>query len=278
MSLHPFKPTTSGRRHASAIRHTHLKRGKPARRLTEPQPKSGGRNNQGRITLRHRGGGAKQLYRRVDFTQLRLDQPAEVLAVEYDPNRTAHIARVRYADGAIAYLLAADGVRAGQKLVASQNVAPLEPGNRLPLSKIPPGMNVFNVELAPGSGGTLVRSAGSLATLLVVEGAFAQVRLPSGEVRRFPRESMATLGQVSNPEKRGMRLGTAGRMRHRGVRPRVRGKAMNPVDHPHGGGEGHNPIGMKHPKTPWGKRAYGVKTRRHPRFSDHLIIQRRKRK
>jgi large subunit ribosomal protein L2 len=256
--------------------HPHLHRGRPVKSLIEPLPKSGGRNNTGKITVRHHGGGARQFYRQVDFQQLRLDQPAEVLAVEYDPNRTTHIARVRYSDGQLAYVLAAEGVRTGQTLVASKTQAPLAPGNRLPLSRIPPGMGVFNIELTPGGGGVMVRSAGASAILMVVEGAFAQLKLPSGEVRKVPKEAMASLGAAANADHRNVRLGSAGRMRHRGVRPRVRGKAMNPVDHPHGGGEGHNPIGMKHPKTPWGKRAYGVKTRRVSRYSNALIIKRRK--
>ncbi len=276
MGLHRYHPPSPGRRLASVVRHKHLHRGRPVKSLLEAKPRTGGRNAQGKITVRHHGGGAKQFYRMVDFVQARLDQPAEVVAVEYDPNRSAHIARVRYADGTLAYILAPEALRAGVKVVASKRQAPLEPGNRLPLALIPPGMGVFNVELTPGRGGVLVRSAGSLATLLVVEGPFAQLKLPSGEVRKVPKDAMATLGQVSNPEHRSQRLGKAGRMRHRGIRPRVRGKAMNPVDHPHGGGEGHNPIGMKHPKTSWGKRAYGVKTRRANRLSKSRNVKRRR--
>jgi large subunit ribosomal protein L2 len=258
------------------VRHDHLHRGGPVKKLLEPLPKSGGRNSSGKITVRHHGGGAKQFYRVVDFRQERLDQPAEVLAVEYDPNRTAHIARVRYPDGALGYVLAPEGLRPGVTIIASRGSAPLAPGNRMPLDRIPPGTGVFNVELTPGRGGAIVRAAGSAATLLVVEGPFAQIRLPSGEVRKVPKDAMATVGQVSNTDHRNVRLGKAGRMRHRGIRPRVRGKAMNPVDHPHGGGEGNQPVGLKHPKTPWGKPALGVKTRRRPRFSDHLIVKRRR--
>lgn len=276
MPIRAYPPTTPGRRHAGVTVHPHLHRGRPVKKLLEVQPKYGGRNNTGKITVRHQGGEAKRFYRRVDFQQLRLNQPAEVIAVEYDPNRTTHIARVRYPDGELAYILAAEGVRAGQTLLASRTQAPLASGNRLPLSKIPPGMDVFNIELTPGSGGTMVRAAGATATLLVVEGPFAQLKLPSGELRKVPKEAMASLGQAANADHRNVRLGKAGRMRHRGVRPRVRGKAMNPVDHPHGGGEGNQPIGLKHPKTPWGKPALGVKTRRASRYSNHLIVKRRK--
>lgn len=277
MAIKSFKPTTPGRRHASVVDTSHLQ--KPHR-----VPKSlrmiaknvSGRNAQGKITVRHRGGRHKRFIRKIDFTMDRYDMPARVTSVEYDPNRTAHIALITYADGMVRYILAPEGLRVGDTLMSSRTKAEIRPGNRLPLDKIPPGVGVYNIELHPGQGGEIVRSAGSTATIMAIEGQYAQVKLPSGEVRMIPRISMATIGQASNIDHGNIRLGKAGRKRWKGIRPSVRGKAMNPVDHPHGGGEGHNPIGMKHPKTPWGRHALGVKTRRAKKGTNRFIVQRRK--
>ncbi len=240
--------------------------------------KHSGRNAQGRITVRHRGGGAHRYYRVLDFKQDKYDVEGKVLSIEYDPYRSGRIALVQYADGEKRYLVAPEGQKVGDTLIASQGAVSPKVGNRMPLKFIPVGQPIFNVELEPRTKGSLVRGAGVLARLMALEGGFAQVQLPSGEVRKITAEASATIGQVSNPDHRLVRLGKAGRRRYRGWRPTVRGKAMNPVDHPHGGGEGHNPIGMARPKTPWGKPALGVKTRKRGQWSDKLIVKRRKRK
>lgn len=274
MALKYYKPTTPGRRLGSTIR-PEVTKAEPEKRLMEILKKQAGRNFQGKITLRHRGGGHKRYYRTVDFLQNRYDIPAEVKAIEYDPNRTANIALIEYPDGERRYILAVNELTVGQKVVSSKNSVPVQVGNRTALEHIPSGMLVHNIELEPGRGGSLVRSAGTGAQVMAVEGRYAQVKMPSGEIRLLPKESMASMGQMGNVDRRHVRLGKAGRMRWFGVRPTVRGKAMNPVDHPHGGGEGLQPIGLKHPKTPWGKPALGVKTRHH-KSSDRLIVQRRK--
>ncbi|KKW00869.1 MAG: 50S ribosomal protein L2 [Candidatus Kerfeldbacteria bacterium RIFCSPLOWO2_01_FULL_48_11] len=276
MTLKLYNPTTPGRRHASVIKAPQGSKSSHVRKsLRSVLPNHAGRNGQGKITVRHRGGRNKRFYRKVDFLINKLDAVAHVESIEYDPNRTAHIALVKYPDGEYRYILAPATLKIGDMVVASKESAELKPGNRLPLAKIPVGMSVYNLELFPGRGGEIVRSAGSSAVLMSMEGPYAQVKLPSGEVRMFSRECMATIGQASNIEHENVRLGKAGRSRWRGVKPTVRGKAMNPVDHPHGGGEGHNPIGLKHPKTPWGKPALGVKTRKLSMKSDRFIIHRR---
>jgi large subunit ribosomal protein L2 len=275
MALKSYKPTTPGRRFASVVNTSHLSKKRPEKSLRRPLAGNAGRNNQGKITLRHRGGRSKRYYRVVDFRQDRYDQPAVVSALEYDPNRSAHIALIQFSDGEKRYILAPHGLAVGESVISSKAKVDVRTGNRMPLAFIPTGLFIHNIELQPSSGGKFVRSAGQQATLMTIEGDYAQVKMPSGEIRLFPKLATASIGQMSNIEHGNIRLGKAGRTRWKGIRPTVRGKAMNPVDHPHGGGEGVNPIGLKHPKTSWGKRAYGVKTRR-SKPSDRLIIKRRK--
>lgn len=245
----------------------------PEKSLLVPLKKKAGRNNRGVITVRHRGGGAKRMLRIIDFKRDKLGVPGKVAAIEYDPNRSARIALIHYADGEKRYILAPLGLNVGDVIMAGEG-AEIRPGNALPLGSIPDGTLIHNLELEPGKGGQLVRGAGTAAQILVKEGRYALVRLPSGEVRRFLTECMATIGQVGNVEHQGVRLGKAGRARLLGRRPQVRGSAMTPRDHPHGGGEGRAPRGMA-PKTPWGKPALGQKTRRR-KASDRLIVKRRK--
>jgi len=279
MAVKKYKPTTPGRRNASVQDFSDITKTKPEKSLIVPIKKQAGRNNTGKITVRHRGGGAKRMYRIIDFKRQKYDQVAEVIAIEYDPNRGSRIALVQYEDGEKAYYIAAQGMEVGNKLVSSQNQIEASVGNRMPLDKIPAGLFVYNVELQPSKGGQMARGAGSAALLQVVEGKHAQLKMPSGEVRLVPKVCMATVGKVSNPDKKLVRLGKAGRSRHLGKRPTVRGKAMNPVDHPHGGGEARNSIGLKGgPKTPWGKKALGVKTRNKKKVSSKLIISRRKKR
>lgn len=236
-----------------------------------------GRNNTGKITVRHQGGGVKRLYRLVDFKQQKFDIAAEVKAIEYDPNRGARIMLVEYADGGKSYLLAPQGIKVGDAVISSQGKIDAKIGNRMPLEHIPVGLFVYNVELTPGKGGQIVRGAGNGAQLQVVEGDYAQVKLPSGEVRLVKKNCLASIGMVSNPDYNLIRWGKAGRIRKLGIRPTVKGKNMNPVDHPHGGGEGHSPIGLKGgPKTQWGKKARGVKTRKPDKWSNKFILQKRK--
>lgn len=276
MAILLFKPTTSGRRFASKVDRSELSTNRPYKKLLVRKVRGSGRNNEGTITVRHRGGEHKRFYRLIDNGRHRYDQPARVLSVEYDPNRTGWIALVEYPDKQKQYILAPQGVVPGDQLVASQANAVIKVGNRVPLAKIPVGMMIHDVEITPASRGTMVRSAGTGAIIEVIEGDYAQLKLPSGEIRRFRKECLATIGQVSNIDHQNVRYGKAGRKRWKGIKPSVRGKAMNPVDHPHGGGEGHNPIGLKHPKTPWGKPALGVKTRKKGKYSDNFIIRRRK--
>ncbi len=280
MVVKKYKPTTPGRRKSSVLKSTELAKKRPEKSLTAVLNKKAGRNNTGRITVRHRGGGAKRLYRIVDFQRKRFDVPAVVEAIEYDPNRNAFIALIRYEDSKKSYILAGHGMKIGDAVLSSQNQIEAITGNRMPLEKIPVGQTVYNIELQPGKGGSIVRSAGTSAKLQVVEGELAQMKLPSGEIRLVPKVCLATIGTVSNSDYNLIRWGKAGRRRHLGWRPTVRGKAMNPVDHPHGGGEGRNPIGLKGgPKTPWGKKALGVKTRKTGKLeSDRLIIRRRTKK
>jgi len=275
MPIKIYKPTSAGRRNSSTITFDDITKWEPEKSLIIMKKSSGGRNAQGKITVRHRGGGVKKYYRLVDFRQDKFDLPAKVIAIEYDPNRTARIALVQYADNDKRYILAPIGLKVGDEVLSSQGKAEVRIGNRMPLEFIPVGITVYNIELIPGKGGELVRSAGTGAQLIAIEGDYAALKLPSGEVRRILKKCIASIGQTSNPDNMHIRWGKAGRLRHKGWRPAVRGKAMNPVDHPHGGGEGNQPIGLKHPKTPWGKPALGVKTRKN-KSSDILIIKRRK--
>jgi len=274
MPIKIYKPTTPARRQTSVLIREEITRKKKEKSLTRGIKKRAGRNNQGKITIRHRGGGAKKILREVDFKMDKFDIPAKVLAIEYDPNRNANIALIKYLDGEKRYILAPQGLTVDQQIISSEKKVKIALGNRLKLIDIPTGTFVHNIELEPGGGGKIVRSAGGLATLMTIEGGFAQLKLPSGEIRLVPENCRASIGQVSNPDWRNIRWGKAGRIRNRGIRPTVRGKAMNPVDHPHGGGEGKSPIGLIHPKTPWGKPALGVKTRKNKKY-DHLILQRR---
>ena len=246
----------------------------PEKSLIEILKKHSGRNKQGKITVRHQGGGSKRKYRIIDFKRDKKDIPAKVIAVEYDPNRTAFIALLQYADGEKRYILAPLDLKVGDTVVSGEN-ADIKPGNALPISKIPVGTLIHNLEIKPGKGGQIVRSAGSYAQLMAKEGSYAQVRLPSGEYRRIPMNAMATIGTVGNTDHSNVHIGKAGRKRHMGIRPTVRGVVMNPVDHPHGGGEGKSPVGMPAPVTPWGKPALGYKTRKHNKQSDKLIVRRR---
>ena len=270
-----YSPTSPGRRQAEMVDVAVLSPREPAKSLTLGYHRAVGRSRQqGKITSRHKGGGVKRRYRLVDFHYDKKDIPAVVEAIEYDPNRSAFIALVCYADGERRYALAPQGWAPGARCIASAS-APIEVGNRLPLGAMPVGTFVFNIELEPGRGGELVRSAGVGAEVLAVEGGYAQIRLPSGEVRMIRADAWATIGSLSNPERAFMTWGTAGRMRRRGIRPTVRGSAMNPREHPYGGGEGRAPRGTKRPKTMWGKTVGGVKTRKKKR-SDRFILQRRK--
>ncbi len=234
-----------------------------------------GRGSSGRITVRHKGGGVKKLYRVIEFSQTKIDSPAKVIALEYDPNRTAFIALLEYKNKEKQYVIAPQDLKVGQEVIFSES-APLTAGNRIKLKNIPVGIAVYNIELEPGKGGKIVRSAGSSAQILAHDGNYVNLKMPSTEIRKFLGECFASIGAVSNPENRFYRIGKAGKSRLKGRRPHVRGSAMNPVDHPHGGGEGRQPIGLKHPKTPWGKPALGVKTRNRKKWSNKLIISRRK--
>lgn len=279
MTVKIYKPTTPGRRNSSVQDFSDITKHTPTKSLVERLKKHAGRNNTGKITVRHQGGGVKQLYRKVDFFREKYTIPATVTAIEYDPNRGARIALVKYADGVESYILAPLGLVVGNTVLSSKEKIDPTVGARMPLEFIPVGLFVHDLELIAGQGAKLVRGAGASAQLQTVEGAYAQVRLPSGELRLIKKECSATIGTVSNPDYKLVRWGKAGRMRHRGRRPAVGGKSMNPVDHPHGGGEGHSPIGLRGgPKTPWGKKALGVKTRKHGKWSDKFIIQRRKKK
>ncbi|MBU1126258.1 MAG: 50S ribosomal protein L2 [Patescibacteria group bacterium] len=275
MGIKLHKPTTAGRRKSSVQTFDDLTVSKPHRGLIKSKKQMAGRSRSGKITVRHRGGGAKRHVRLIDWKMEKFEIPATVKTIEYDPNRGARIALVNYADGEVRYILAPQGLKVGSKIITSKKKGEAVDGNRFPLELIPVGMSIHNIEIEPGKGGQAVRGAGQSATLLAVEGRFATIKLPSSEVRMVPRECMATIGSVSNPDWRLVRWGKAGRTRWRGIRPTVRGKAMNPVDHPHGGGEARNPIGLKNPKTPTGKPALGVKTRR-KKPSDSFIIRRRK--
>jgi large subunit ribosomal protein L2 len=272
MGIKNFKPTSPARRYYSVSDFKEITKSEPERSLIEKQTSTGGRNNNGRITSRFRGGGHKQRYRIIDFRRDKIGIPATVAAVEYDPNRTARIALLHYADGEKRYILAPDGLSVGAKLVASRN-ADIKPGNSLTLRYIPPGTSIHNIEVKKGKGGQLVRSAGVAAQLMAKDGDYAQVRLPSGEIRKVHLDCRATIGQVSNPDHANITLGKAGRARWLGRRPHNRGVTMNPVDHPMGGGEGRS-SGGRHPCSPWGQLAKGLKTRNNKR-TDGMIIRRR---
>jgi len=279
MGVKKYKPITPGRRISSVDSFEDLTAKKPYKKLLKKRKRTGGRNVNGRITVRHRGGGAKRMIREIDFKRDKYDVLGKVASVEYDPNRNARVALINYQDGDKRYILAPDKLKKGQEILASRDKrVPVNVGNAMTLAKMPEGSFIYNIEITPGKGGQLARSAGQSAQLMAVEGKYATIKLPSSEVRKVSKECMATLGSVSNPEYMTIRWGKAGRKRHLGFRPTVRGKAQNPCDHPHGGGEGSQPIGMKHPKTPWGKPALGVKTRKAKKYSDKLIINRRKKK
>jgi len=270
-----FKPTSPGRRGSSGFTYEELTKKRPEKSLTVTLKKKAGRNNQGKITVRHRGGGEKRLLRIIDFKRNKTGVPGRVVAIEYDPNRSARIALVTYTDGEKRYILCPQGLKVGDTVQAGQG-AEIKTGNALPLRFIPTGTLVHNIELQLGRGGQIVRSAGGSAQLMAKEGTYSLLRLPSGEMRRVLSECIATIGAVGNPEHNIIKLGKAGRSRHRGRRPEVRGSVMNPRDHPHGGGEGKAPIGLPGPKTPWGKPALGLRTRNN-KATDKYIVRRRTR-
>ena len=272
MAIRVYKPTSPARRFMSVLTFEEVTKKTPERSLVTDLRHRAGRNNQGKITVRHQGGGARRKYRIIDFKRQKDGVPAIVKAIEYDPNRTCFIALLVYADGEKRYILAPLDLKVGDT-VESGAAADIKPGNALPISNIPVGTLIHNIEIKPGHGGQMVRSAGTAAQLMAKEGAYAQVRLPSGEVRKVLVTCRATIGQVGNTDHENVRVGKAGRKRHMGVRPHVRGVVMNPVDHPHGGGEGHSPVGMPAPMSPWGKPTQGVKTRKHRKYSDKLIVK-----
>jgi len=277
MGIRQLKPITPGTRFYSVSDFAEITTAKPYKKLLAVKKKSGGRNNTGRITSRHRGGGHKQQYRIIDFKRNKIDVPAVVETIEYDPNRSARIALVKYNDGEVRYILAPQGLKVGQTIVTSAS-AELKDGNCLPLNKIPPGLSIHNVELKPGKGGQMVRSAGMSATLVGFDGKYAQIKLPSGEIRLVLSNCMATLGSIGNSEHENILHGKAGRKRWMGIRPQTRGIAMNPIDHPNGGGEGRSKSGggRKHLRSPWGQLSKGLKTRKRKKASSKLIIRKRK--
>ena len=274
MAIRVYKPTSPARRFMSVLTFEEITKKTPERSLVTDMRHRAGRNNQGKITVRHQGGGARRKYRIIDFKRVKNDGiPATVKAIEYDPNRTCFIALLVYADGEKRYILAPLGLKVGDT-VMSGSTADIKPGNCLPLANIPLGTLIHNVEIKVGRGGQMVRSAGTAAQVMAKEGDYAQIRLPSGEVRKVAMTARATIGQVGNTDHSNVRIGKAGRKRHMGVRPTVRGVVMNPCDHPHGGGEGRSPVGMPAPMSPWGKKTQGVKTRKHRKYSDKLIVSR----
>lgn len=273
MPIRVYKPTSPARRFMSVLTYEEITKKTPEKSLLQPKKKNAGRNNQGKISVRHQGGGEKQKYRLIDFKRNKLEVPAKVAGIEYDPNRSAFIALLHYLDGEKRYILAPLGLHVGDTIVSSE-AADIKPGNSLQLANIPLGTLVHNIELRPGAGGQIARSAGAYAQLMAKEGTFATLRMPSGEMRKVPIIASATIGTVGNTDHENVRIGKAGRKRHMGIRPTVRGVVMNPVDHPHGGGEGKSPIGLPSPVTPWGKPALGYKTRKHKKYSNRLIIKR----
>ena len=275
MAIKTYKPTTPSRRNMTVTDYSGLSKVKPEKSLLEPLKKNSGRNSYGRITVRHRGGGNRRKYRVIDFKRERFGISATVQTLEYDPNRSAFIALVQYEDGEKRYIIAPQDLKVGDKIVSGPE-ADIKPGNALPLINIPVGTFLHNIELYPGKGAQLARSAGNTAQLMAKENGMALLRLPSGELRNVPATCMATVGVVSNPEHANVNYGKAGRKRHMGWRPTVRGSVMNPCDHPHGGGEGKSPIGRPGPVTPWGKPALGYKTRQKNKRTDKYIVKRRK--
>lgn len=277
MAVKKYKPTSPGRRDMTGATFEEITKTKPERSLITPKKKSGGRNVHGRVTVRHRGGGHRRQLRKVDFKRKKHGIPARVAAIEYDPNRSARLALLFYADGEKRYILAPLGLQVGDNVMSGPQ-AEIRPGNSLPLSNIPLGTVLHNIELREGKGGQMARSAGTSAQLLGKEGAYVALRLPSGEVRRVRQTCYATIGEVGNPDHGNIKLGKAGRKRHLGIRPTVRGSAMSPRDHPHGGGEGRQPIGLPGPKSPWGKPTLGKKTRRNKKTEKYIIRHRSKRR
>jgi len=278
VSVKSYKPYTPSRRHMTVSGFDGIdKRARPERSLTEVLKKHSGRNSYGRITVRHRGGGNRRKYRIIDFKRNKFDVPGTVLRLEYDPNRSANIALIEYPDKERRYILAPVGLKAGDTVISSKD-ADIKPGNTLPITSIPVGTVIHNIELHPGKGAQLVRSAGTQAQLMAREGAMAQIRMPSGEYRLVRSNCLATIGQVGNTDHSNIHIGKAGRKRHMGIRPTVRGSVMNPVDHPHGGGEGKSPIGRPGPVTPWGKPTLGYKTRKAKNPNDKYIVKRRGKK
>ena len=277
MAIRVYKPTSPARRFMSVLTFEEITKKEPERSLVTDLRHKAGRNHHGKITVRHQGGGARRKYRIIDFKRNKDGIPATVKAIEYDPNRTCFIALLYYADGEKRYILAPLGLKVGDTVMSGPD-ADIKPGNCLPIENIPLGTLIHNVEIKVGRGGQMVRSAGTAAQLMAKEGAYAQVRLPSGEVRKVSMNARATVGQVGNTDHSNVRVGKAGRSRHMGIRPTVRGVVMNPCDHPHGGGEGKSPVGMPAPMSPWGNKTQGVKTRKHRKYSDKLIISRKSKK
>lgn len=276
MGIKTYKPTTPGLRGRTVLKHKDtITKDKPEKSLVEGLRKHGGRNNTGKITVRHRGGGNKRLYRIIDFKREKDGIPAKVDAIEYDPNRSSYIALLIYADGEKRYIIAPQGLKAGDTVISGSDVE-IAIGNSLPLKNIPVGTFIHNIELVPGKGGKIARAAGSVSQIIAKEGEYAHVRLTSGEIRKIRLDCKATIGQVGNLDHENVNLGKAGVKRHKGIRPTVRGTAMNPIDHPHGGGEGRSPVGHPGPLTPWGKPALGYKTRKKKNPSNKYIIKRRK--
>ena len=275
MGIKQFRPYTPSRRNMTSSTFEEITKKTPEKSLLATKKKNAGRNSYGRITVRHQGGGNRQKYRIIDFKRLKDDMTATVIGIEYDPNRSANIALIEYEDGTKAYISAPKGLTDGDKVVSGEN-ADIKPGNAMPIANIPVGTLIHNIELNPGQGGKLVRSAGQEAQLMAKEGAYAHVRLPSGEMRLVSVRCRATIGTIGNSDHENIKIGKAGRKRHMGIRPSVRGSVMNPNDHPHGGGEGRAPIGRKQPMTPWGKPALGMKTRKSKKASNKLIVSRKK--
>ena len=274
MTIRKYNPTSPARRQMTVSTFEEITTNKPERSLLEPLKNNAGRNSYGRITVRHRGGANRRKYRVIDFKRNKLDMTATVMTIEYDPNRSANIALVQYEDGEKRYVLAPSEIKVGDKIVSGEG-ADIKPGNCLPIKAIPVGTLIHNIEISKGKGGQLVRSAGASAQLMAKEGKYAQIRMPSGEVRMIDVDCKATIGVIGNLDHENISIGKAGRKRHMGIRPTVRGVVMNPNDHPHGGGEGKSPIGLPSPVTPWGKPALGLKTRKHKRYSNKYIVKTR---
>ena len=277
MGIKHYRPYTPSRRNMTTSNFEEITKKTPEKSLLETKKKHSGRNSYGRITVRHQGGGNRKKYRIIDFKRLKDNMEAKVIGIEYDPNRSANIALIEYTDGTKSYILAPLGLKDGDKVISGENVD-IKSGNAMPISNIPVGTLIHNIELNPGQGGKLVRSAGQEAQLMAKEGAYAHVRLPSGEMRLVSVRCRATIGTIGNTDHENIKIGKAGRKRHMGIRPTVRGSVMNPNDHPHGGGEGKAPVGRKGPMTPWGKPAHGLKTRKTKKASEKLIVSHRKNK